>query len=159
MNYKNTMSYALQLSKSKQDAEDLVQESWVAARTKNQHHNPKYITGCVTNNYRWLVLDRSIENDNNPDVATFVLYPHKSSIEMNGFDIAKCVKFLNKNQKKVFDTIAEDPEGTYEEWAKKLGMARRNLTYHVLNIREVFDVMMRRNQLPGKSYDYAKELK
>lgn len=142
-----------------EDVEDLVQTTWLRAFSKNQQDNPKYLMGVLINVSQNMYRSKVINTNNITSVynAYYSQDNDMRSAHLKG-DIIKCLGLLNKKQQNIIKTMYDNPEASHAEWAEELGMDRRNLTYHILNIRAIFKSMMEENSLPGKSYDHLKGL-
>lgn len=152
------LNQAKRRKKSFENQEDLAQETWVQVLDKGQQDNAKYMTTVLKNTSIRMFAKEKIAERNASGVE-FNFYSKDNSLKDAHLkkDIIKCYGYLNAKQKAILDVIVANPESEQKEWAEILGMERRNFTYHMLNIRDIFKSLLYKNELPGKSLGYLQD--
>lgn len=136
----------------KEDQEDLAQETWLRSLTAGHQHEPKYMTG-VMNNTLSKIIEKKRTVDRNIKDLTLAYYSQNNSLTDAHLkeDIMKCSMYLNPTQRIIFEELKRNPEASQSEWAENLNMQRRNLGYHLLNIRAIFKSLLNDNKTPASS--------
>jgi len=142
---------------TKEDQEDLAQETWLQSLVQNTT-DPRYMTQVIKSSSAKMFIKKQIAERNINNV-TLVYYSNDNSMQHNHLkeDIKKCYTYLNDTQKRIFEEMKSNPEATQVEWSKNLNIARRTLAYHLLNIRAVFKSLLEDNEQPVYSAGYLKD--